>query len=248
MGWQRFNRNNNVFEVSDDNGQTWQTILISTAGITGVGGSGSYLAYVNITNIFTKDQYFNKASPALGIFDSSQPVNLRHFRLINVGQNLYIQSMDDAESIAYGSIRLDRLGSLIAGAGLHDYGRAVPIGSWTAYTPILNVSSGSISGGSRNGQYMLVGKTIIVQVSCDSVLITGAPTEVFVGLPAGFTTASVAGGTMRGSTPFNYYYGAGWITCMGYTIQGETYFRLNRPEGFGTPASYFWGTLIIQIG
>ena len=37
MAWQRFNRTTNVFEVSDDNGASWQTLVIAAAGL-GVSG------------------------------------------------------------------------------------------------------------------------------------------------------------------------------------------------------------------
>jgi hypothetical protein len=54
MGWQRFNRGTNVFEVSDDNGASWQTLVIAAGGLA-LGGN---LAYTDRLNTFTAGQDF----------------------------------------------------------------------------------------------------------------------------------------------------------------------------------------------
>jgi len=46
MGWQRYNRSTNVFEVSDDNGATWQILKIAPEGIQGGGGGGGTALFV----------------------------------------------------------------------------------------------------------------------------------------------------------------------------------------------------------
>lgn len=51
MGWQRFNRTSNVFEVSDNNGATWQTLVIAAAGLAV--STPPNLAFTNVGNIFT---------------------------------------------------------------------------------------------------------------------------------------------------------------------------------------------------
>lgn len=68
MGWQRFNRASSVFEVSDDNGASWQTLVIAAAGL-GV-SLPSTVAYTDRTNVFSQVQFMpllflNAANPTV---------------------------------------------------------------------------------------------------------------------------------------------------------------------------------------
>jgi hypothetical protein len=49
VAWQRFNRTSNVFEVSDDNGATWQPLTVAAAGIA----LPPNIAYRDIDNAFS---------------------------------------------------------------------------------------------------------------------------------------------------------------------------------------------------
>jgi hypothetical protein len=69
MSWQRFNRTSNVFEVSDDNGASWQTLVIAAGGLTLPSG----IAYLNAANTFTAYQKFSGGS---GTLIHSSPIEI----------------------------------------------------------------------------------------------------------------------------------------------------------------------------
>ena len=75
------------------------------------------IAYENEANVFTQNQRIEKATPALILYDSSQPAGLRYFRVSNAAQKLTMQGVDDDGSIVHGSATVDHFGVLTA-AGL----------------------------------------------------------------------------------------------------------------------------------
>ena len=57
MAWQRFNRTTNVFEVSDNNGASWQTLVIAAAGVNIPPVTiPPNIAFTNVTNQFSLRQ------------------------------------------------------------------------------------------------------------------------------------------------------------------------------------------------
>jgi hypothetical protein len=125
VGWQRFNRTTNVFEVSDDKGSTWQTLKIAQAGLN-LGGN---IAYTDQQNFFNKDQAIMKTAPFLSLRDTSQGADLKNWDVINTAQTLRFRAINDAYSAALKeSMVIDRAGTVSsagniqAGINFHNMG------------------------------------------------------------------------------------------------------------------------------
>ena len=135
------------------------------------------IAYKNQANIFTQNQEINKTNPILNLIDSSQPIDSRKFRILNVNQELYIQSTNDADTAGYGAFRVTRLGDIRTSGSVSERNRIVPLGSWTSYTPTWYTYGGgfgSIGNGTLRGKYTIIGTTVIY-----TILLHGGSTTNF---------------------------------------------------------------------
>lgn len=130
MGWQRFNRSTNVFEVSDNNGASWQVLQIAAAGLA----LGSNIAYTNVANIFTQKQEINSdAAPALilGTTGTTRPA-LRQ----SVADQLDVVSADNARWI---TVNAGKFVSANAGNSLGD----LSVRGGTALTQDMTINGSS---------------------------------------------------------------------------------------------------------
>jgi hypothetical protein len=113
MGWQRFNRTSRVFEVSDDNGASWQVLKIAQAGVE-LGGN---IAYRDVDNFFvpqTLSSYsiIQGANHLLAFKDPTAGTDLKQWRFLTYGDGLMrLEALNDAGSAVTTSFNWFRNGS-----------------------------------------------------------------------------------------------------------------------------------------
>jgi len=219
---------------------------IITTGTLADARLSANVALENVANVFSEDQQITKTVPRIGLMDLANPVDARHWRIVNNGNLSFLAVNDAATVLQTSALVLTRGGTVYAGGGITERGRTAPMGEWTVYTPTVTPNSGSLTGGSIDAHYMLIGNTLFVQLTLTSGSMTGNPTEVFVSLPGTFNV--VCASAMRPSTVFSYFNNAEsrWATCLCYAVPGESRFRLNH-AGFLTALTHLWGTAIISV-
>jgi hypothetical protein len=121
--------------------------------------------------------------------------------------------------------------------GLYDWGRGVPIGWWTDFTPVL--TNATLSSGTTC-KWMVVGKTLFILIYLN-VAVAGTPWSF--PLPGGFVPSNYSG------TPILYHNAVGY-SCMAQTTPGgpALYFYATPVGAAFDPNTYtFIGTAIIPI-
>jgi hypothetical protein len=196
-------------------------------------------------NTFTATQTLTHAvTPELVFFETSQPANLRGFRLVGNSQLFLFQTVNDAGAALQTPLILDRLGSVKVAADIFEKGRPTAQGHW------INVPNSpgnfSATGGTMtiaayfNQAYTLIGKTLIYGIYLQ-VTVGGAPSALHIALPAGITSANYAAG------PFLY----GATVGMMQTSPSGAAINLYRDATGGVAwvaGTYFMiGTLPMQI-
>ena len=149
MGWQRFNRTTNVFEVSDDNGGSWQTLVIAAAGVNIPApipptkpNLPASIAYEDEANIFVPPQQVNglltanggivsnssleiknQPYPLITLVNNQDPVDARNFRFENWGQSFRLSAINDAQSVSQAvPLTCNRTGDVTIGRTLYTNG------------------------------------------------------------------------------------------------------------------------------
>lgn len=107
MGWQRFNRGSNIFEVSDDNGASWQPLIIAAAGVN-VPPLPANIAYTNVDNNFTALQtspgfMVKSGLPIYYIHNTAEPVDQRLWRIEETSNLVRLIGVNDANN-AYNTL------------------------------------------------------------------------------------------------------------------------------------------------
>jgi hypothetical protein len=133
-------------------------------------------------------------------------------------------------------------GQVYASEGFKERSRTVKLGEWTAYTPTVTCNIGTISGGTANASWNVIGNMLTIQFALSTWTITGGPSEVYFTLPSGYTVGASAGST-NCSNPVSVYSGA-WVMGLGYSAAGAVVYRINF--AFGAFA-HLWGTAIIPL-
>jgi hypothetical protein len=205
MGWQRFNRTSNIFEVSDNNGASWLPLAIAPAGLA------ANVAYKDINNNFVgqtigSGSTFYGSSAHYYLFDPGSPVNARYWRFItyNGATDFRVECLpDNLASIQSTPILMQRSGDVSIGRDIYEKGRGLGLGHWT--TVAFNAANFSSAAGSTwtvtSGQillnkYTLIGKTLTWTCIIYQSTITGTPTNVYINIPAGLS-GYVYGGMAR---------------------------------------------------
>jgi len=107
VGWQRFNRVSNVFEVSDDNGASWQTLVIAAAGISGAGphhvshepGGTDQIVKLTLNSTYPQLRIISTTGPPLIEFDDmAAAVDSKKYRLWTQSNFFKFDCLNDAES------------------------------------------------------------------------------------------------------------------------------------------------------
>jgi len=128
------------------------------------------VALKNTANSFSANQALEAWQPRLKFNDFSQAANLRRFEIANLGQELNVWSLDDAEATIIGRLRLTRGGDLILTGSVTEKGRLTPMGHWIDVpfnAANFAMSSGGMgtwtvgAGAIISNRYTLVGKTMI---------------------------------------------------------------------------------------
>jgi hypothetical protein len=198
-------------------------------------------------NTFTVKQVLDNPYPSLVFNENKAVVDLRKFQLIGHGQELIIQELNDAETAGAHIFRINRTGNVSLTGGIKERGRSVPMGEWTSYTffPVPS-SGGSISSsGTLGAQYMIIGRTMWIQIALTSWYIAGNPTELLIPLPPGYNVSANVSGYPATSFPF--WSGTAWSSVLAYCYASENQFHLNHPGYPAGQALHFWGTIMFPI-
>ena len=199
MAWQRFNRTSRVFEVSDDNGATWQTLKIAVAG-TDAGAPTPIppnIAFTDQANIFTLPQVVAGAGAGQIIYrDSTQAPNNRNFDIVNTAQLLQIRALDDLNTAVLsipllcwrdGSVKIGK--GLVVTESIYERGRTAALGEPVPF----NIAAAPPTAISVQAScvYSLVGKTLNLQAYLsDTFNTSGGDYALRYYLPLGLVAAA----------------------------------------------------------
>jgi len=205
------------------------------------------VALENVANTFTDIQRLASASfPRLKFTKTDQAVDQKDFELINVGATLYLQAVNEAGTVASGSVALDRVGNLFVSNAVYERSRSAAIGQWTAYTPSIAGTAGSLSGGTRAASYTEVGKTVLVNLEFTAMTVSGMTGAIItVTIPQ---VIGVVGGS-RVATTLAYHRAGVWATAVAYGLSGDSHISIYAgTTGFGDATDlYLWGQIAIPI-
>ncbi len=156
MGWQRFNRTTNVFEVSDNNGASWETLVIAAAGVNvpvpppfvpTKANLPASIAYEDEANVFTQYQSFRASG---GTSYGGAPIEI---------QSAYPRVAFHWPGVAASQIGIDSAANVRTydnpGTGYAPFA----CGTFTAVGHIMNnggyIYPGQVNGGAVQGQWYL---------------------------------------------------------------------------------------------
>jgi hypothetical protein len=196
-------RNSSVIEARNGTDTAFATLRAAynagdvTSGTLSDARLSTNVALENVINIFTADQKIEKAGPIITINDTSQPVDLRKFRIFSTAQRLTFDASTDAETSQISPLVLFRTGDVYVGRDLYEKQRTVPMGHWTtvAYNAANFAGSGSMiwtveAGDQATFQYALVGKIMFLLLQIISSSVSGTLSNaLYVALPATIATA-----------------------------------------------------------
>lgn len=200
-------------------------------------------AHKDVANIFTLDQTITKDIPSLHLIDSAQPVDKKLFRVVNVNQSLFIQSLNDAENASTGGLEIDRLGntraygSMKADFDIFERIRPVALGHWIPVP--FNAADYTASGGMNwnvtavqvtTNHYTLIGNTLIWSVFINAASLSGTVSnQLILAVPTGFifglqfvTTGMVFDGTTLWDNALLSYSGGPTITIFRFNTAPYT--------------------------
>jgi hypothetical protein len=193
------------------------------AGLLGVGSTAVPTSNVPIdvatSNAGNTNARFWNTSTVGGSFvlaqagDGTTSARIANFRMISneTVQQEWRAGMNGTKSyvIRDNTAGADRItvdqatGNATLSGTLKERGRSVAMGEWTTFTPSIAATGGgtAVVSGYNSAKYMLIGKTLFVQVSMatGALTITGTVTKISMTIPGGFTCASQATGLI----PFN---------------------------------------------
>lgn len=210
---------------------------------------------LNASNVFTG--VTQELGQALRLRQPSGAANQRVWQLYEgMDGLLYWQVTNDAYVSAappYPAI-LSRVGSLTLAGDLVEKNRATPMGHWTSVPYSAGIFTAYPSGTWTVDagdvvtlSYMLVGKTMWLTYLLYGVSVSGAPTELRLQLPGGFTCAqtTVNAAAYREPTP--------WATGYCSPAGGAPYVRFQKDPDSGTAwaattnNTFIYGTAVVPL-
>ena len=197
-------------------------------------------AWTNLANVFTDDQFITKPGATLRMRNTSAPANQQLWVMgCDEVPDFYFQARNDSGGINANAAIFRQNGDVNIGKDIFEKGRTVPMGHWTDYVPVLTPTSGTVTGGTRNASYAVVGKTLFIAFSISAVTVAGDPVDIHISLP--FTVKPIGGADPYG-VPINHYDGTKWGTCMGYVQATSAAFTFHGGPSFSAGSKYFWGS------
>lgn len=149
------------------------------------------VALENVGNVFTAPQTLQAVTaPVLTLSETSQPADARRFRLMNYGQTLLLQALNDADTIVHGTCYMSRGGNWAVGGAVLELGRTTAMG----YPLDVPFSAGNFFGGAGTwtvttvlvNTYTLVGR--LMTWACYVYgAIAGNSGFLYITLPGGVT-------------------------------------------------------------
>jgi hypothetical protein len=187
-------------------------------------------AWTDRANTFVAAQTISAASPQLTFNETGQPADQRRFRLIGGSQQLWIQAVDDAQSVAHANpFKVDRQGNAYIENRIFEKNRTTALGYWIDVP--YNAANFGATGGTwsvpaaARFSYALDGTTAHIQLWIDGSTIGGAPSSINLVLP--FTILAQQSGT------FHYVAGSAFGPGLYSQPSQDGYVRLYR-DLFGT--------------
>jgi hypothetical protein len=115
-------------------------------------------------------------------------------------------------------------GNMSVAGTLTERGRGTPMGEWVSFTPTMTAASGTWTGGTvTSAKYMMVGKSMTVNVKISSASVSTSTVWLNVTIPGGYTTAGEMGQTatiIDNGTP-----GRAWLATSSAGGTGLTLFK-----------------------
>jgi hypothetical protein len=172
------------------------------------GGSDTLVnsVWTNAVNQFTVNQRINNAGgdyPRITMTNLGQPVDQKTWQILNLGAELTIWSLTDAESGIQGSVSVARNGMFSAPI-FKEQGQAVPMGYWqdipfnpASFTADVAPDTWTVGAGNVIiARYMVIGKTLTISyVISASTINAPSSSRLLIAVPAGFVIDLVGGGT-----------------------------------------------------
>jgi hypothetical protein len=194
--------------------------------------------WTDVFNIFTEDNQFVKSNPTLYLKDTNYPTDGNLFRILNAGNSLRFQAINDFATTTYGALTIDRYGNISASGTIIERARTVPMGEWQANTVTTTPALAGIS------RYTLVGKTLY-WIFTASATIT-AVSSITVYLPPGFINKN---DYHTPTTIYSAASGQGWEVGFAQLIAGANYINIWRPLQAPIPAggTYVYFSIFLEI-
>jgi len=117
--------------------------------------------------------------------------------------------------------------------------------NWQAFTPTLGAGAGTFTATVKNARYVVIGKTLVIQVDIQGASVSQATTNLTITVPGGFSAAANFYTTC--SYKDNGTFGVGSITVQGTTIYLAKDIDLNGSWAVSSGNSRFGFVIAIQI-
>jgi hypothetical protein len=200
-------------------------------------------AFKNQANSFNQIQTISMANATLILNDTSGVADAKNWRFLVYLGDLYVQSRTDGEALIANPLQIKRSDSSIVVAGpITERSRTTPMGVWITYTPTLTPDAGTITSGSTQASYMLIGNTLFFKFAFSSWTLTGV-SNVTVSLP--FSTSSFTG---VDGMPVSTHVNGVWGSCLSYKNGVGASFNLYGNPSFANSSDrYFTGQLMFIL-
>lgn len=183
------------------------------------------VARTDQANVFTQDQQIDTKSLLLN--ESAKPVDHRLWQIVPYEQVLYVQAVNDAQTVADGSLLLTRDGNLYTTGAHYEKARTTPMGYWIDVA--LNAANFGTDGGAWTGvttvynRYMLLGQTLFWEMYVNGGSLAASANLLFIAMPAG-----AIGSAYSGPTALAYgYAGAAEQRMRGTVHANGSAFQIN---------------------
>jgi len=215
---------------------------VDTPGAQGswyLGSHGAYGLYTN-TGFYINGSVTTPGTVTAGVVDVNGG-------LLYARQGLRV-GLDPPNGTGLSTWLLESSNHIRAQGGVYDYGRSVPMGAWTDFSPAFYTAEGAPCGIVRwfSSRYQIVGNTMTIMLFL-TVNIPAQTGFLYFYMPVGQSNVQSGGPLVTG------YSGAGFAAaCYSVTANNPTIYLTREFDGGawgpGPGEQYLVGTLILSIG